>query len=81
MANHKQKKIEDGWKCTRCNAWIKPSYCVWLDFSQTDGKYYYDLPAGHVSQGGFPFGKDCAKLQVMEDQTEVIHYAGIETNP
>jgi hypothetical protein len=33
----------------------------WLELSLTDGLYYHELPAGHESQGGFPFTKEASK--------------------
>ena len=39
-----------------------------LELSITDGKYYPEgcLPSGHESQGGFSFGRACAKTQLKE---------------
>jgi len=53
------KKIFE--RCTRCHTAIKPGSEVWLELSNTDGKYYEELPEGHVSQGVFPFGYYCYK--------------------
>jgi hypothetical protein len=33
----------------------------------TDGNYYNQIPEGHDSQGGFSFGKACAKSQLKEN--------------
>ena len=52
-------------KCTRCG---KPltGETMSLELSNTDGNYYHDLPPGHVSQGGFPFGKQCALIELID---------------
>jgi len=52
-------------RCTRCEEILKK--VVWLELSNTDGMYYQNIPDGHVSQGGFPFGTSCAKTQLNED--------------
>ena len=55
-------------RCTRCEYHdLDGKRVVWLEFSNTDGKYYKELPEGHTSQGGFPFGTACAKTQLKED--------------
>ena len=55
-------------RCERCNELINPKTAVWLELSITDGKYYKEgkIPEGHVSQGGFSFGKACAVAQLKE---------------
>jgi hypothetical protein len=53
-------------RCERCNEKINPKTAVWLEFSITDGRYYKEIPQGHDSQGGFSFGKACAKTQLNE---------------
>jgi hypothetical protein len=58
-------------KCTRCNEELKPSRVTWLELSNTNGLYYRALPAGHVSQGAFPFGGDCATRQLKETLKEL----------
>lgn len=55
--------------CQRCNERLNPDKAVWLELSNTDGKYYISIPEGHVSQGGFSFGKACSKTQLKEDKT------------
>lgn len=52
--------------CQRCGETLKPQRIVWLELSITDGNYYEELPDGHESQGGFPFGSTCAKKQIKE---------------
>ena len=51
-------------RCERCGELLKPDKAVWLEFSQTDGKYYKAVPSGHVSQGLFSFGSACARREV-----------------
>lgn len=53
-------------RCERCGEALKQTQTVWLELSLTDGRYYKDLPDGHASQGGFPFGKACAKVAIQE---------------
>jgi len=55
-------------RCERCGEILKPERITWLELSITDGKYYKDFPEGHESQGGFSFGKTCAKKQLKESQ-------------
>ena len=52
--------------CERCGEKLNPKTAVWLELSMTDGKYYQSIPEGHDSQGGFSFGKACAKSQLKE---------------
>jgi len=54
-------------RCERCNEVLNPNRVVWLELSMTDGKYHHEIPKGHNSQGGFPFGSSCAKTQIKED--------------
>jgi hypothetical protein len=61
-------------KCERCGEALKPGRVVWLELSNTDGKYYRIreltercIPEGHTSQGAFPFGSTCADKQLKED--------------
>lgn len=64
----------NGWKCTRCEAWINPKTFKWLELSLTDGNYYEVLPEGHKSQGSFPFGADCAKIVLDENRGKAVAY-------
>lgn len=57
-------------KCERCGEILVAERVVWLELSQTDGKYYRTLPVGHISQGGFPFGSTCAEKQLKETEYE-----------
>jgi hypothetical protein len=58
----KQEKL----KCERCGKILDPRKAVWLELSNTDGRYYLEIPKGHISQGGFCFGKDCAKIEMAD---------------
>jgi hypothetical protein len=51
-------------RCERCGEVLKPDKVVWLEHSNTNGKYYRKLPPGHISQGSFAFGATCAKKEV-----------------
>lgn len=55
-------------RCERCNEKLNPKTTVWLELSITDGNYYLssEFPNEHESQGGFSFGKACAKIQLKE---------------
>ncbi len=52
--------------CERCGDKLNPAKVVWLELSQTDGKYYTNIPNGHTSQGAFSFGVACSKTQLKE---------------
>ena len=54
--------------CERCEKETRKP--VWLELSATDGNYYAELPVGHESQGGFPFGPDCAAKLRKSIQTK-----------
>jgi hypothetical protein len=53
-------------RCERCNEILKIEQAVWLELSMTDGRYYKNIPNGHESQGGFSFGKTCAKRELSQ---------------
>ena len=53
--------------CERCGEPLKADRIVWLELSITDGRYYRKLPANHESQGGFPFGQDCARSESTQE--------------
>ncbi len=46
-------------RCECCSKTVK--HPIWLEYSQTDGAYYVEVPVGHISQGFFPFGQTCVK--------------------
>jgi hypothetical protein len=54
--------------CERCEKKLNNSNTVWLELSNTDGLYYEKIPKDHVSQGAFPFGSTCAKIELMETE-------------
>ena len=48
--------------CTKCGKRLDESKMVLIELSETDGRYYpKGIPIGHISQGYFEFGNDCAK--------------------
>lgn len=59
--------------CTRCSEKLDPVKAVWLEFSNTDGKYYpeQNFPEGHISQGTFSFGSACASAQLKEVASKI----------
>jgi hypothetical protein len=64
--------------CERCGEVLTVKRVVWLELSNTDGKYYQikdmverSIPEGHISQGAFPFGSTCAKKQLLENKTKL----------
>jgi len=51
--------------CTKCKRLLNPVDIIWLAMDGTTHKYYEtpeEIPQGHIDQGGFPFGKDCARV-------------------
>jgi hypothetical protein len=57
--------------CERCDEELNPERVVWLELSNTDGKYYKNIPEGHISQGSFGFGISCSKTQLKEDHDNI----------
>jgi hypothetical protein len=55
-------------RCERCGETLSPDRVEWLELSNTDGKYYRVIPAGHESQGAFPFGSTCAKKEITNSK-------------
>ena len=53
-------------RCTKCNKPLKQGKECWLELSTTDGNYYVKIPEGHQSQGFFPFGIDCANIEMND---------------
>jgi hypothetical protein len=49
-------------RCTKCDKVLNPKREVWLELDYETGKYSIPgkEPLEH-SQGGFPFGTDCAE--------------------
>ena len=56
--------------CERCGQPLNPDRVVWLELSNTDGRYYKKIPEGHMSQGAFTFGKACSIKQLKETKGE-----------
>jgi hypothetical protein len=54
-------------RCTECGDILTSKKIVWLELSNSDGNYYREIPKGHVSQGGFPFGTTCSKKVLKND--------------
>ena len=54
--------------CQRCAKSLNVNKIHWLELSITDGAYHEEVPAGHLSQGYFPFGLACAKTQLKETE-------------
>lgn len=59
----------DTYRCERCGETLKENRIVWLELSNTDNRYYLEIPYGHKSQGGFPFGRDCAQSELTGPQS------------
>jgi len=51
--------------CERCGAELDPDKVQWLEFDRRTSTYGRGVPPEH-SQGGFPFGKDCAAAALAE---------------
>lgn len=59
--------------CECCNKELTSNKVVWLELSQTDNRYYEEIPEGHISQGAFPFGASCAKkILKAKNQGDVL---------
>jgi len=57
--------------CERCGAKLKTHKggeynIIWLEYDQRTGTYTNKEVPAEFSQGGFPFGKDCAKIVLSE---------------
>jgi hypothetical protein len=61
-------------RCIRCEAKLADSKIVWLEFDQRTGTYTDKPVPAEFSQGGFPFGKDCAKVEIARH--EAAHNPG-----
>ena len=58
-------------RCEKCGRILDNNKIVWLELSNTDGNYYTEIPEGHISQGGFPFGKACANQELKETNNKI----------
>lgn len=52
--------------CERCKAKLNPDMAVWLELDQRTGTYTDQPVPEEYSQGGFPFGADCARFALAE---------------
>ncbi len=52
--------------CERCKAKLNPEKAVWLELDQRTGTYTDQPVPEEYSQGGFPFGADCARFALAE---------------
>ncbi len=68
-------------RCERCSERLNPKTLVWLELSQTDGKYYRQIPEGHVSQGAFTFGSACAKIETGEKEIQIQSVGRMPAKP
>ena len=57
-------------QCECCGDDLVPGRAIWLERSQLDGRYYTDLPAGHASDGAYPFRRLCA-LRILGQAFQV----------
>ena len=58
--------------CSNCGKKLNPEKTTWLEYSITDGCVYHlnEFPEGHISQGWFAFGPDCAKKVVTRNEVK-----------
>lgn len=59
--------------CERCGAKLttikgETYNVIWLEYDQRTGTYTDKEVPAEFSQGGFPFGKDCAKIVLAEHE-------------
>ena len=52
--------------CERCKSKLNPDKAVWLELDQRTGTYTDQPVPEEYSQGGFPFGADCARFALTE---------------
>jgi hypothetical protein len=52
--------------CERCGAKLAGDKIWWLELDQRTGTYTDQEVPAEFSQGGFAFGKDCAKIMLAE---------------
>jgi hypothetical protein len=57
-------------KCTRCGEALEAATVIQLELSNTDNRYYREIPDHHHSQGYFPFGLLCAQKQLKQTALE-----------
>ena len=65
--------------CKRCGAKLRVQRgeynIVWLEYDIRTGTYTDGEVPSEFSQGGFPFGKDCAKAALGEHASAVQDFA------
>jgi hypothetical protein len=55
-------------RCERCNDFLDPKKEVWLTYDQRTNTFTdLEIPEQY-SQGGFPFGRACARRALKEHQ-------------
>ena len=54
--------------CERCGAKLAGDKIWWLELDQRTGTYTDQEVPAEFSQGGFAFGKDCAKIMLAEHE-------------
>ena len=52
--------------CERCKSKLNSDKAVWLELDQRTGTYTDQPVPEEYSQGGFPFGADCARVALAE---------------
>jgi hypothetical protein len=52
--------------CERCHAKLAFESIWWLELDQRNGTYSLEAVPEEFSQGGFAFGKDCARIMLAE---------------
>ena len=57
--------------CERCGAKLAGDKIWWLELDQRTGTYTDQEVPAEFSQGGFAFGKDCAKIMLAEHKAAV----------
>lgn len=72
--------MEKKFHCNGCQGKIFEHEAVWLELSNTDDRYYIDIPAGHVSQGFFAFEPYCAERELKSTQTKENKAAVLKFN-
>lgn len=65
-------------ECERCGERLNPETMVWLELSNTTGRYHAEgaFPAEEVSQGCFTFGAACARTVLKSGG--VCNYIGVK---
>lgn len=53
-------------RCERCNEFLHPDREVWLEYDRRVLKCTDQEVPEQYNQGGFPFGKACAKKEIEE---------------